>query len=852
MSGHVSARANLSVAFRIARRELRGGMRSFRIFLACLTLGIAAIAAVGSVRSSIEEGLNREGAVILGGDAEMEFTYRFASDAEKAWMAENAIKTSEIVDFRSMAVVDHASGTERGLTQVKSVDDAYPIYGEVVLEPPLTLDQAFTHKDDRPGAIMHGLLADRLNIAIGDVFRLGTQEFYLSALLIREPDSASMGFGLGPRTLVRTQDLENSGLIGRGTLFETQYRMSLVGGVDLGALEAKANTLFRESGLRWRDRRNGAPGVEVFVERIASFLVLVGLAGLAVGGIGVSSAVRTYLETKTSVIATLKTLGAQSGVIFWIYFLQIGALSILGIVLGLILGALLPIAFAPIIAAQLPLPADISVHWDPLIEAGLYGVLTALLFTLWPIARTGEIRPAALFRDAVTKQGFLPAWKYVILTALLLALLLGVALWYAAVPTLALWTFAGILAALMVLVIAASLVKRFAGRLAGAKLMRGKTSMRLAFGAVGGPASEAMPVILSLGLGLSVLAAIGQIDSNLRGAIANELPDVAPAFFFVDIQSDQLDGFLARTQEDNGVSRVDTAPMLRGVITKINDRPAQEVAGDHWVVSGDRGITYAAELPEKTILTQGEWWPDEYSGPPLISFAEEEALELGLEIGDKITVNILGRDIQATIASFRVVDFSTAGIGFVLTMNPGAIAGAPHTHIATVYADENSESEILRDIGDAFPNITAIRVRDAIEQVSNALRGLAAATSYGALATLITGFVVLIGAAAAGEKAREYEAAILKTLGASRARILSSFALRAGIMGAAAGLVAIFAGGTAGWAVMRFVMEADFNFEPISAIAIVLGGASVTVIAGLVFALRPLASAPAGILRARE
>lgn len=840
------------VAFRIARRELRGGLKNFRIFLLCLTLGIAAIAAVGSVRASIERGLSDEGAAILGGDAELEFTYRYASEREKEWIAAKAITSSEIVDFRSMAVVEQDGVTERGLTQVKAVDDHYPLYGQVRLVPEIPLDVAFAQQNGVPGGVMQQLLADRLALSVGDHFRLGEQEFRLTAILVHEPDSAADGFGLGPRTLVRTQDLQGSGLIGAGSLFETQYRMQLPENADLQALEDEANGLFRETGMRWLDRRSGAPGIELFIERIGSFLVLVGLAGLAVGGIGVSSAVRTYLETKTEVIATLKTLGATRATVFWVYFLQVGMLSAIGIGLGVLLGALLPLVFAPVIAAQLPLPADISVHFAPLAEATVYGALTALLFTLWPIARTGDIRPATLFRDAISKRTLLPAWPFVGLTLLLLGLLTATVVSYAAVPALAMWTFGGIFAALCVLAGAALLIKTVSARLAVSRLVRGHTALRLAFGAVGGPASEATPVILSLGLGLSVLAAIGQIDANLRGAIANELPDVAPTFFFVDIQNDQLTGFLDRTRGDPAVSRVDTAPMLRGVITRINGVPAREVAGDHWVIAGDRGITYAAGLPKKTRITQGAWWPEDYAGPPLVSFAEEEALELGLELGDTITINILGRDIEAQIASFRVVDFSNAGIGFVLTMNPGAVAGAPHTHIATVYTKPEAEAAILRDTGDAYPNITAIRVRDAIEQVTRALTGLAAASSYGALATLLTGFAVLIGAAAAGERARVYEAAILKTLGTSRARILLSFALRSALMGAAAGLVAIFAGATAGWAIMIFVMDSSYSFEPASAFAIVLGGALVTMLAGLAFALRPLSERPAAILRARE
>jgi putative ABC transport system permease protein len=242
----------------------------------------------------------------------------------------------------------------------------------------------------------------------------------------------------------------------------------------------------------------------------------------------------------------------------------------------------------------------------------------------------------------------------------------------------------------------------------------------------------------------------------------------------------------------------------------------------------------------------------DYDGPPQVSFAAEEAEEMGLALGDTITVNILGRDITATISSFRQVDFSSAGMGFVMTLNPGAVAGAPHTHIATLYADPEAEAQILRDLAGAYPNITAIRVRDAIDRVTEALAGHRHRDRLGGLGHAGHGFVVLIGAAAAGERGRVFESAVLKTLGATRGRILASFALRAAITGAAAGVVAIAAGGIAGWAVMTFVMESDYVFEPVSAIAIVTGGVLATLLAGLIFALRPLAARPAQVLRSAE
>lgn len=837
---------SLALATKFARRELRGGLKGFRIFLACLALGVSAIAAVGTVRTAIEAGLAREGAALLGGDAELELTYRFANDTERAWMKAAALQVSEIADFRSMAVV----GDERGLTQVKAVDTNYPLIGEVGLEPSMPISDALAEQSVLPGAVMERVLIDRLGLATGDVFKLGTQEFRLTAALTHEPDSAGGGFGLGPRIIVRKDALEASGLLGEGTLFSSKYRLELDEGADLDGLSAKASAEFAQSGLRWRDARNGAPGVAQFVDRLGAFLVLVGLSGLAVGGVGVSAAVGSYLKGKTSVIATLRTLGAERAVIFQTYFIQIGILSILGIAIGLVLGALAPLALAPLITARLPIPAEFAIYPKPLVEAALYGVLTALIFTTWPLSRTENIRAATLFRDAGQAGPRLPALRYIVATVVLLIVLLAMASWFSGTVFLTLWTAGGIFGALILLVAAAYLIRVIAKRIA--PLTRGRASLRWALGAISGPREEAISVVLSLGLGLSILAAVGQIDGNLRGAIARDLPSVAPSYFFVDIQKDQMPGYLERLNNDPTVSRIDSAPMLRGIITQINGLPASEVAGDHWVLEGDRGITYSTELPDNTRLLAGEWWDADYTGPPLVSFAAEEAEEMGLKLGDTVTVNILGRDFTAEISSLREVDFSTAGIGFIMSMNPSALSGAPHSFISTVYATPASEAQILRDLSSAFPNITAIRVGDAIERVSSVLAGLAAAVSYGAAATLLTGFLVLIGASAAGEQARTFEAAVLRTLGATRRMILLSFALRAAFLGGAAGLVALGAGILGGWAVSTFVMETSYDVIWGNALAIIFGGILATLLSGLVFAWRPLTARSAQILRAQE
>ncbi|MFC3167249.1 ABC transporter permease [Paracoccus fontiphilus] len=841
----------MRAAWRIARRELRGGLAGFWIFLLCLILGVGAIAAVGSVRAAIEAGLDREGAVLLGGDAALRLTYRFAEADERAWMEANAARVSEVVDFRSMAFAGAGADAERALTQVKGVDGNWPLQGQALFDPPMPVEAVLAGQGGLPGAAMDPLLIDRLGLAPGDRFRLGTQDFVLTAALLREPDALSASFGLGPRTLVSTRALEASGLLAPGTLYETGYRLNLRPGDTLDGLRAAAMSEFEGAGMRWRDSRRGAPGVEVFVDRLGSFLVLVGLAGLAVGGIGVSAAVRSYLDAKTPIIATLKTLGAEGRVIFAIYFLQIGALTLLGVAAGLALGGLAPWAAAPLLQARLPIPAEFGIHPVPLAEAGLYGVLTALIFTLLPIARVERVRAAALFRGIGPEARARPRGRYLAALVLAVAGLIGSAALLASVPRLALAVAAGVALAMGALWLAARGLRVLARRLARRRGLRGRPALRLALAAVGNPQEGVTAVVLSLGLGLGVLATVGQIDANLRRAISAELPEQAPSFFFIDIQPDQLGGFLDRLRMEPGVGAVETAPSLRGIITAINDIPARDW-GDHWVLRGDRGVSHAEAPPDGAVLTAGEWWNSDYAGPPLVSFGAEEAEELGLSLGDRITVNILGRDITATIANFRQVDFRSGGIGFVMIFDAGSLRGAPQTHIATVHAGGDAEARVLRDVSNAYPNITAVRVRDVAERVGEAMRALARATSLAALATLATGFVVLIGAAAAGERARVFEAAVLKTLGATRGLVLTSFALRSALMGAAAGLVAVAVAVLSAWAILTQVMEMDYRLAAGSALAVIAGGVLATMAAGLVFALRPLSARPARILRAQE
>ncbi|MEM7686850.1 MAG: FtsX-like permease family protein, partial [Pseudomonadota bacterium] len=642
------------------------------------------------------------------------------------------------------------------------------------------------------GIVTERVLAQRLDLQPGDDVKVGGGTFVFRGVIEQEPDRASGGFAMGPRVLTSVEGLREAGMLQAGVLFEAGYRLKLPETGDLDAIEAEFEQAFPEAGARWRDRRNAAPGINRFVDRLGAFLTIVGIAALAVGGVGIGAAVRGYLTRKVPTIAALRTLGATAGTVFSIYLIQIGMIAALGIAIGVSVGGGVVALLGPVFAKDLPVPAEFTLYPAPLAEAALFGALAAMLFTLWPLAWLRRVKPAQLFRNAVDPQQIWPGWQIVLALVLLAAALAGAIIGLSTTPKLAAWCLGGIAGAFVILRLLGWMCARVARTLSHSSLAQRRPGLRLALGAIGAPSAGTPGVVLALGLGLGVLAAIAQIDHNMQKLLKDQLPEDAPAFFFVDIQSAQLDPFRAQVMGVDGTERLETAPMLRGIVTELNGVPAKEATIDPagaWVLRGDRGVSYSATVPTGAAITEGAWWAEDYSGPPLVSFAEEEGRELGLSIGGTVTVNILGRPITAEVANFRKVEWRGMGINFLMILSPGALAGAPHTHIATLYADQDAEAPVMRTVSRDMPNVTPVLLREQIDTVSESLGKLGTATRWGALAVLLTGLAVLIGTAAAGEERRTSEAAILKVLGASRRAILASFALRAALTGAIAGVV---------------------------------------------------------------
>ena len=835
----------LPLSLALARRELRGGFKGFRLFLACLAVGVAAIAAVGSLSAGLEAGLVADARALLGGDVHLRLSQRPATPEQRAWLEARAT-VSESLEMRAMGRA--AASGRRRLVELKAVDRRSPLYGSVVLDPALPLGQALERRQGVFGAVVDANLLSRLDLAVGDRLRIGSADYAVRATIEHEPDRGAAAFTLGPRVMVAAESLASTGLVRRGSLIHYHYRLRLGPSGDHQSWIADLKAAWPEAGWRIRDFTNAAPEIKRFIDRVGLYLTLVGLTALLMGGVGVGNAVKSYLEGKTAIIATLKCLGASGNMIASIYLAQVMIMALGGVALGLVLGALMPVAAAQAVAGLFPFAARIGLYPEPLALAAAYGLLTALAFAVWPLSKARQVSAAGLFRDLVQPAPWRPRLAYAAASAAAAAALAVLAVAATEEKRLALWFVAFAGASLATFTAAAWLLKRAAALMPRPR----RAGPRLALANIHRPGAPTGSVLLSLGFGLTVLVTVAAIERNLSHQLQERMPERAPSFYFIDIQTDQAAAFDELVASVPGVSELRRVPSLRGRIVALDGVPVERITAppEHrWVLTGDRGLTYAASMPPGTTLVEGAWWPADYAGPPLISMDAHIARGFGLAIGDGITLNILGRKVTATIANLRQIDWSTLGINFVLMLAPGTLEGLPQTHIATARVPPESEEALEAAVTDRFANITAIRVREALETVQRLLVRIGQAVHLAAALTMLAGALVLAGAIASSHHRRVYDSVVLKVLGATRADILRAYIMEFAVLGAAAGALAVVAGSIAAWAVVTRMMGAEFQAAPGAALVIATGGVLIAVGLGLIGAWRALGRKAAPVLR---
>ena len=831
---------------RQVRREMRHGIRGFGVFLTCLFLGVFAISAIGNFSAAARTGLLQDARALLGGDLELRLTHRPASEEQRTFLSGYA-ELSEILEFRTMTTIQ-ASG-ERALVELKAVDQAYPLYGMTVLDSGENLAAALAPRpDELPGTVVEPAFLERFSAKVGDVVELGRQRFTIRAALIAEPDRSVRLFSLGPRVMISQRDLAATELVQPGSLINFSYRLKLLAETRAAAFKSTLQERFPDAGWRVRTWREAAPRVRSVLDRLETNLTLLGLCALLVGGLGITGAVRGYLSGKIQHIATMKGLGASGRTIFAIYLLQILLLGAIGSIGGLLAGAAFPWFLTYFFAAQLPVPLAPGFFPRVWLLSAAFGLLTALLFSLNNLGTACRVSPAILFRGYLDSDRARPG-KGVLLAMLgVAATLISIALLSSADRRLAFWFIVGAAACFLLFRLLAGFIIRLTRRFPRSR----QPALRLALANIQRPQAPAGGIIFSLGIGLTALVMIVQVQTNLNSMVNETLPKDAPAFFFFDIQPQQIDAFRKLFDSFPGETRVKYSPTLRGRITAIDGVSVDRARIDpdvRWAVRGDRFLSYAAELPQGAVLEAGDWWPADYQGPPLISLTSDLAKGFGIGIGDRLSVNILGRTITAEIANLRSADWSSLELNFALIFAPGILETAPHSYIAAAHLPMDGEQAAYRQVTGAFANVSAVSVREILANVSRTLLRIGWTFKGMAAIALLSGFLVLVGAVSADQHRRIRDAVIFKVCGATRNNILAAFAAEFVMLGLAAGAVSFLAGSLAAFAVLEGPLQADFQLQPAFVLLTLASGIALTLTLGLLGTWKALGQKTSAYLR---
>ncbi len=733
---------------------------------------------------------------------------------------------------------------EAALVEIKAVDHNYPLAGEAVLDPAQPLADALAERDGIYGIVAGAALLGRLGLSIGDHVAIGDTRFELRAVLVSEPDRLAGGIRFGAPALISQQALRATGLLEPGSLVRWLYRVVLPGtpasDQEVAALIEAAQKSFPEAGWDIRTRNNISPQFSRNLDRFTEFLTLVGLTSLIVGGVGVANAMHGFVERKRQTIAILKSLGATGSTVFALMLTQVMLVASAGAMLGAAIGAALPFAAAGTLGQMIPFPIAPAIYPAAIGKGLVYGFLTALAFSAGPLGRAHDVPVQALFRGGIESPRATPRPRYLVLMLAVALFLAAAVAGFAADRRLVLIYMGATLAAFILLRVAALLIVICAKKLPHAR----SVALRLAVGNIHRPGALTSS---------SCCRSASGSRCSLRLLSSTATSERTPSFHC----REDAKLFLSRRPEREGGSirhflqgqapdgKIERVPMLRGRIVKLNGisagamRPKQSAA---WVLEGDRGITFAETVPEGSSVIKGSWWPRDYRGPPLVSVENEIADGLGLTIGDEVTINVLGRDITAKIASTRHVQWRTYGINFVLVFSPNSFAGAPFGELATLtFADGGDparESALLRATAKSFPSVTSIRVKDALDAVNTVVSQLAFAVRAASSVAFLASILVFGGALAAGQHARTHDAVVLKTLGATRSRLLAAYIYEYSLIGLCTALFGVAAGSAAAFEIVGRVMELEFVWLWPQALIAAVGAVMVTICLGLLGTFR--------------
>lgn len=843
-------------AVRQAARELRGAGRHFSYLVACVTLGVAALVAVGTLGRSLERTVAESGKTLMGADLEIRASQPLGPDSATAvdGLARSGARSTRVLELAAMAqaevpaaadgqVSPHPAAPSRvQLVEIKAVEAGYPFYGRLVTSPAAPLETLIGERR----ALVQSALLTRLGLAVGDTLRIGEIAFRIAGLVESEPDRAVGVFSLGPRVLIAAADLEATGLVRPGSRVRHRTLVRLPDGADPETVRTALVSRLDDPGLRVSTYRQAQPGLRRFWDQLTMYLGLTGLVALLVGGIGVGVSVQAFLRRRRATLAILKSLGTPWRRLLAAYLLQTGALGLAGSLVGAAIGSAVPPLLAPWLAPLLPFPLAIGVSPLAILRGVAMGLGVTLLCALPPLLAIRDIPPSLVLRYEVETRR---SNRRQLLAALPVAVgLSALALWQAGAWKVGALFIGGFAGGLALLFLIARLTLAGARRLPRARWL----AWRQGVAALHRPGGQAGSVLVTLGLAVMLIVSVAVLEGNLRRELAGPAAERAPAFFFIDIQPDQADGFARLIARETGTPPT-LIPTVRARLSAVDGAPIARDARrreEAWYLSREYVLTWAASPPGRNTVVAGRWWTAaDAAREPQISVEEELARNLGVGLGDTLTFDIQGVPVSARVTSLRRVEWRTFGANFFVIFSPGALEGAPATYLATAEAPRVGEERLQSAVVGAFPNITAVPVREVLERASGIVNQIAQAVRLVAGVSVLAGIVVLAGALSVTRHERLYHSVILKALGATRGVVARGFAVEYALLGVAAGVAGTGLAVALAWGVQRWLIEVPWHWQPAILAAGVTGATLLALAVGFLGSFRLLGQKPLGVLR---
>ncbi|KPK63448.1 MAG: hypothetical protein AMS21_06670 [Gemmatimonas sp. SG8_38_2] len=822
----------------MARREARTTRRRLAVYIVAITLGVAALVAINSFKANVTSAVSGQARDLMGADLQLGSRWGITEDIDAFIdsLVVDSTDISRVLSFSSMALATR-SGLTR-LVEVQAPSGGYPFYGELTTEPP---GLWYTFRSSRQALVDPALLV-QLDAVVGDTLAIGLGRFVIAGTVTKIPGDISLRSLFGPRVYIPAPYVDETELLRYGSISFQQMYLRLDEFESLDEMMEARDSLFEANRVWYTTVAEYEENLTSGLDDMSSFLALVGLVALLLGGVGVASGVHVFVSEKLDTAAVLRCLGARQKQTFAIYLLQACAMGLTGAVFGVALGLIVQAVIPGVLQDFLPLDVPFRVEW-PAVAAGLgVGVWVALLFALLPLLRVKDVAPLRALRRDYEKAGRRrDPWRWGTYLALVASLLV-LTVWQAPEP------LAGVAFAVAAIIAAGALgltafvlmrlTRRFFPR-------RARFAVRQGMANLFRPHNQTVAVTLAIGSGVFLIALLYVVQRNLLEQFTMETRPDRPNMLLFDVQPDQVDG-VAHLLEERGAPVLQRTPIVPARLTHLKGRSVEEILADtsgpqaaRWALQREYRHTYRDTLTGNEKLIQGEWFSERTLGADTssvarVSLEQEIAEDLGVEIGDRITFEVQGVPLETEITSIRSVDWARFEPWFFVVFESGVLEEAPQTTIVLSRMDDPTRrAEVQRDLVMSYPNVSVIDLTTIIEAVDAIIGKVAVAIRFMALFSIGSGLVILIGAIATSRYQRTRESILLKTLGARSKTIRRILATEYFALGSFAGLAGVGLATIGAWVAVKFLFEMTFHLPGIPLLGFWMGTALLTTIIGL-------------------